>query len=552
MNKKLLFDELIDQLGTQSLARLDLNIFDLNSYGAMVESAKHTTNTQKTIKQHGDNPNGFGQSFETLEVGKENIKNTYYKTGERSFTTDELADIKAVYNNEEIGGKYSQERKENILANYSSEEIKAIAKNEKLMKYATTNHNLVDVVIIDKNGNITTEQLKAVNDNIFSNKYNRYFEGVDSVRVDENAYNNAKEKLEQAKLNFEKHPSEKNKETLKEYEEKFSKLKMGSNKEEAGYVKGDKKDKNHTDTNEPMKNALKNQAKETLNNIHQTGISDAASVVLSTFASGVLWEIKDEFLDNNSQDFSTRIKRIITEVIKKGSDSYARGASFGMIDGLVTIISQFFKKIGGQLKYLWTNIRNAAKSIWNAIYSYITGKITNYAELIKTILKSLFSAVMTVFAVALEAEISNKLKLILGETIAGILSIGISIFVCSVAVILFSKTIDLTINAFFGICAVANMAKQRREEIERVYDVIMPKMMENLDNLEKYIADYTINLQNMGETSFNELQNALNKENYDKANQSIIKLASVYGVNDLFVTREEFDNFMASDESFKI
>ncbi|PZT47882.1 hypothetical protein B6S12_06900 [Helicobacter valdiviensis] len=552
MNGKLLFDELMDELSTQSLARLKLNIFDLNSYGAMVESAKLTTNMQKAIEQHGDNPNGFGQFFETLEIGKENIQSSYYKIGEKSFTTDELADIKKVYNNEEIGGKYSQERKENILANYSPEEIKAIATNEKLMEHATTNHNLIDVITIDKNGNITTEQLKAVNDNILGKKYNRYFEGVDSVRVDENTYNNAKEKLQQAKENYRKHPSEKNKETLKEYEEKFTKLKMGSNKEEAGYTRGDEKNKNHTDSDKVMKETLKNQAKETLNNIHQTGTSDMAVVMLSTFASGALWEIKDEFMDNNSQDFSIRIKRIITKTIEKGSDAYARGASFGIVDSLITIISQFFKKIGGRLKYLWTNIRDAAKSIWNAIYSYITGKITNYAELIKIILKSLFSAIMVGFAVALEIEISNKLKTILGETIADVLSIGISIFICSVAVILFSKTIDLTINAFFGICAAADMAKQRREEIERVYDAIMPKMIENINNLEKYITEYTINLQNMSEMSFNELQNALQGKNYIQANQGLVKLANIYGVNDLFETREYFDNFMASDETLKV
>lgn len=552
MNGKLLFDELMDELSTQSLARLKLNIFDLNSYGAMIESAKLTTNMQKAIEQHGDNPNGFGQFFETLEIGKENIQSSYYKAGEKSFTTDELADIKKVYNNEEIGGKYGQERKENILANYSPEEIKAIATNEKLMEHATTNHNLIDVITIDKNGNITTEQLKAVNDNILGKKYNRYFEGVDSVRVDENTYNNAKEKLQQAKENYKKHPSEKNEETLKEYEEKFTKLKMGSNKEEAGYTQGDEKNKNHTDSDKVMKETLKFQAKKTLNNIHQTGTSDMAVIMLSTFASGALWEIKDEFIDNNSQDFNIRIKRIITKTIEKGSDAYARGASFGIVDSLVIIVSQFFKKIGGRLKYLWTNIRDAAKSIWNAIYSYITGKITNYAELIKIILKSLFSAIMVVFATALETEISNKLKQVLGETIADILSIGISIFVCSVAVILFSKTIDLTINAFFGICAAANMAKQRREEIEKVYDAIVPKMIENVNNLEKYIAEYTINLQNISEMSFNELQNALQSKNYIQANQGLVKLANAYGVNDLFKTREHFDNFMASDETLKI
>ena len=549
MNGKFLFDELVDELGTQSLARLDLNIFNLDSYGAMVESAKHTTKMQKAIKQHGNNPNGFGYFFEIVEVGKDNIQNTYHKNGKKSYTTDELAEIQNVYNGKEFKGKYSNERENAILANYSQKEIEEIVKNKKLMEYAIGQHPLVDVVSIDENGNITTEQLKAVNDSIYGKEYNRYFEGVDSVRVDENTYNNAEKKLHQMEENYEKHPSEKNKEILREYKEKFNKLKMGSDKEEAGYEKSDKKDTNHTD--KAKNTVLSIQTKETLNHIYQTGVSDASVAILSTFASGALWEIKDEFIDNNSEDFSVRIERLINKTIKKGSDAFARGGSFGIVESLVTIVSQVFKKIGGSLKYLWTNIRNAAKSIWNAIYSYIKGEIKSYAELIKIILKALFSAVMVVFAPALEIEIEKGL-IFLGEFIANILAVGISIFVCSVAVILFAKTVDLTINAFLGICAAADMARQRREEIEKVYDEIMPKMMENINHLEKYIAEYTINLQNSSQMSFNELQNALQGEDYIQANQGLVNLAKAYGVSDLFETREQFDCFMASDEVLKI
>ncbi|HEC1823626.1 TPA: hypothetical protein R1751_000170 [Campylobacter jejuni] len=93
MNNRALFDELMDELNTQSLARFNFNIFNLNTYAAMVESAKLTTNMQKDIKQHGKNPNGFGQFFETLEVGKKNIKSAYFQTGEQTYTTDELAAI---------------------------------------------------------------------------------------------------------------------------------------------------------------------------------------------------------------------------------------------------------------------------------------------------------------------------------------------------------------------------------------------------------------------------------------------------------------------------
>ncbi|WP_257937864.1 hypothetical protein [Campylobacter lari] len=240
---------------------------------------------------------------------------------------------------------------------------------------------------------------------------------------------------------------------------------------------------------------------------------------------------------------------MLSRVIESGKDAFIRGASYGIIDVIVGIVSQYFKRIGGHLKALWKNLRSSLKSIWNAIYAYITGKIKSFDELIKVILKSLFSAIMTIFAIALEEQICQALG---GSQLAQILSIGISIFICSLAVVLFSKTVEITINSFVAIFAKANLAKARREEVEMVFDKIMPKMIENQESLEIFIDDYIRDLKNTSNMSFQELQTALNNSNYTQANQSIINLAEKFGVDDLFKTRKEFDDFMFSNENLKI
>ncbi|MCV3472172.1 hypothetical protein [Campylobacter sp. CNRCH_2015_0338h] len=541
MNTVSLFDELLEELGTQSLARLPINIFNINSYEAYMESVKLTTNMQKATQQHGNNPNGFGQFYETLEVGKENISNAYNKNKNRSFTTDELAEISKVFKEENI----DLYKKETILANYSDEEIKNLTNNVNLDNLTKTNHTIVDTVTLNEKGEIAkTEQLKAVNDSIFGKEYNRYFEAIkngnlDYIKTDKETYERAQKEIEKLESTIEK-ASEEEKESLKK--------ELETKKEIFNHLKKNEPT-NHTDKDKALKEVYIIQAKQAAINVFQTGASDAGVVVLSTFASGVIAELKSEFIKKEHEDFEVRFKRLLSRVIESGKDAFIRGASYGIIDVIVGIASQYFKRIGGHLKALWKNLRSSLKSIWNAIYAYITGKIKSFDELIKVILKSLFSAIMTIFAIALEEQICQALG---GSQLAQILSIGISILICSLAVILFYKTVEITINSFVAIFAKANLAKARREEVEMVFDKIMPKMIENQESLEIFIDDYMRDLKNTSNMSFQELQTALNNSNYTQANQSIINLAEKFGVDDLFKTRKEFDDFMFSNENLKI
>lgn len=56
-------------------------------------------------------------------------------------------------------------------------------------------------------------------------------------------------------------------------------------------------------------------------------------------------------------------------------------AGFGAIDTIVGILGQIFQSIAGKLKAIWKSIRTAAKSMFNAIYDYITGKISSFERL---------------------------------------------------------------------------------------------------------------------------------------------------------------------------
>ena len=96
MSNKAIHEEIIDEIGTQTLARFGLNIFSLNTYGAYSASVKATNIISDTYERHKNNKVGFGQYFEDIDVGQKNIASVLLNKGEKTYTTDELADIKKV------------------------------------------------------------------------------------------------------------------------------------------------------------------------------------------------------------------------------------------------------------------------------------------------------------------------------------------------------------------------------------------------------------------------------------------------------------------------
>ncbi|WP_233707728.1 hypothetical protein [Helicobacter aurati] len=65
---KALYEEVIDEIGTQTLARLGLNIFSFNTYAAYGASVTMTNDTARAYNRHKNNDKYFGQTFEELDV----------------------------------------------------------------------------------------------------------------------------------------------------------------------------------------------------------------------------------------------------------------------------------------------------------------------------------------------------------------------------------------------------------------------------------------------------------------------------------------------------
>ena len=582
VKSKALYEEVIDEIGTQTLARFGLNIFSLNTYGAYGASVTATNIVSRTydIRNKSANENealeqrnrrvasSRGYVFEDLDVGQKNIMSEFLNKGQKTYTTDELADIKKIADiiasNKKIENLEPdiQDKFNFIMSNYKEEVLK-INSSKNMSDNAKKNDPSTDTITFDEKGNIVKKSqhkviketkgfferekfydssgkvLKDENGQILYKKDEngefiyKYLENNDVLTVPFDDYKRHKENLE----NMIQNP--KSEEEKKKAEKALSML----NKNNVT---------NRLMCENPKTTAVITQSMVASGHIVQAGLSDAIVVALSTLANGAIFEIKDAFSDNGSVvAIEERIKRLLKKVLESFKEPFQRGASFGAIDIGVGILSQVFKSISSKLKLLWKELRTSLKSIFNAIWDFFSGKIKTYKELLSIIIKGLLSAVLVLGTVTLETQLEVFLAPLVSPIVASFLAPTLSIIIGSIALVLMMKTIDLAMNTLFGVFAQRDMAKVKAEEIAKLCEEFLPSLIEDRKELEELIKNTYKERKLTFETSFEDFKMGLSTNNIDALISGLNGINSLYGKKLQFSNQKEFDNFMQGEEVFK-
>lgn len=377
----------------------------------------------------------FGQYFEELDSGMQNISSALFNKGEKTYTTDTLFEIQKAQQQIKDGKKLKGEQKAKfdfIIANYGYEVENMDFNSSSMQKLLQSdirdkgksfkNHSNTDTVTIDKNGNIIKQEQLKVIQKTEDLLHDRYLENNDSLKMPLDDYKRHKAELEKMVAN----PKD---------EAQRAKAQKALDMLEANNFC------NRIMCENPRTTAVITQSVAVSAHIAQAGLSDAVVVALSTLANGAIYEIKDAFCGDKNVSITTRIKRLIKNVISKLKGAFVRGSGFGAIDTIVGILGQIFKSIAGKLKAIWKELRSAAKSIYNAITDYITGKVSSFKECLKTIIKGLFSATIVVAIAGLEAKIETALGAIITPFIAAFVAPTLCIIVGSIAVVGFCKAV---------------------------------------------------------------------------------------------------------------
>lgn len=534
---KAIYEEIIEEIGTQSLARLGLNIFSFSSYAAYGASVDMTDNTIRSYNQHKNNQNYHGQAFEELTVGEKNIKNSFLNTGKKTYTTDTLYDIQNTQEILKSGKKFEnlspkdRDKFEFIISHFGDEVnnldfsqgdlkelIQLSAKYSQNLKGGLKNHTVTDTVTLNKEGKIVNKsQLKVIKDTKGLLK-ERYFEN-DEILIPYEDYAKHKENLESIIKEGKNSKDPEKQDEAKRAKEALEKLSANKAVGRWRFL-----------SENPRATAVVTQTAVATTHMVQTGISDAFVASLSTLANGIIWEIKDMYNSKTDSEISVmaRIRRLLQKVVDSFKTNFKRGASFGAIDAIVGIIGQIFKNIVGSLKQLWNGIRNSAKSIFNAIYSYIKGEIKDTKDLLKTIIKALLSAVWVVGIVALEKKLELELTPFFG-IFASFLSAIFAIVAGAFAVVMTSRSIDLALDTLFAVFAEKEKARLRAEEIANIIAEKLPNIIERREELEAIILK-THNMRIMSlSSSFADYQNAIKNKNNKEIYEALNSINKLYG-----------------------
>ena len=534
---KALYAEVIDEIGTQTLAKFGLNIFSLNTYGAYGASAKATNIISDTYNRHKNNPNAFGQYFEDIDVGQSNIKSELFNTGEQKFTTDELADIKKVAEIIESGKKIEnlnpkdKSKYDFVTQNYADEVSTIIGSSKE--EFGIKNDASTDTVTFDKNGNVVEKSQHKVIKNTNDLLKDRYLENNDVLTMPFDDY-------------------KKHKENLEKMAQDTTKPEQAKKAEKALTILNKNNMTNRLMCENPKATAMMMQTGMATTHVVQAGLSDAVIVALSTLANGAIWEIKDAYNSNEDISIVVRIKRLLKKVIQEFNKTFKRGASFGALEIGIDILEQIFKTIFSKIKTIFQSLKTSIKSIYNAIYSYMNGEIKSYKELISTIIKGLLSAMLVVGTVALETQLEVFLSPILTPLVASFIAPALAIIVGSLAVVTMMKGVDLALNTLFGVFAQRDIAKMKAEKIRAICEELLPDLVAEKDELKELITETYKDRKLTYDKSFADFKYGLSNTNIEAMIHGLIGINSMYCKKLQFATFEEFDTMMLCDDAFKL
>lgn len=615
---KPIYEEVIDEIGTQTLARIGLNIFSFSTYNAYGASVTMTNNT---MYQH-DRKKGMlapelkdddtdetynqklkkgkstyrGYMYETLEEGFQNVNNAFFNKGDKTYTSDTIYDIRNTAElikdskkleklNEEDRAKF-----DHIMQNYSDEVDDVLNGNDNFGSFTKCDTE-TDLVTYDKDGNVINKQQLKVSNNtkvlLAKEKTPELDENGNEIKIPKRDKDGNVKRDKNGNICYSKKMTDKldkNGKPIYKYlgkdefgndknvdlkvpfddykrhrenlEEMINDPKTDPEKKEAAKLALEKLNKSNVNRlmcDNPRTTAILTQSAVASSHIVSVGTSDGVVVALSTLANGTIYEIKDMFSENGEKiSITQRLKRLIKKVIEAFKSTFKRGAGFGGIDAIVGVLSQIFKSISVKIKYIWKNLRSSAKSIYNAIYDFITGKTKTYRDLVSAIVKSLFSFTTIISSIGLEAQIEAVLSPIITPVIASFVAPVLAIIAGAFAVVLGTRAIDYAINFLFGVYADLIKSRERRAQIEKVIDEFLPQLVEDNEKLETLIKTKFKDMKLKLDSSFADLQNAIISSDSTLFINSLVQINGVYGQKLKYVSFKEFDQAMLSDNAIKI
>ncbi len=272
-------------------------------------------------------------------------------------------------------------------------------------------------------------------------------------------------------------------------------------------------------------------------------VSDVTLFVIG----GVAAEIRDAYQNPESISLLERCKRLLLAIWERLKVAF-RDRSLRDIGSefIVAIVSM----LSAPLKMAKATVGKLVEVVRRLWMEFCSGNIKTLADWIAGSLKALLVILSVGAAVVLESQLTPLLVSVPGGEV---LSAVIAAALAGVMIVVGNRAITGVVQSVSGIFQSAAQARQRREEIEKLCDKMIPQLIEDRERLQAFIDDHFQEREALLNCTFEDIQVAHYDGNTDDFLRGLVKINAAYAQELPWVNFEEFDEFMLDpDTSLKL
>lgn len=114
-------------------------------------------------------------------------------------------------------------------------------------------------------------------------------------------------------------------------------------------------------------------------------------------------------------------------------------------------------------------------------------------------------------------------------------------------IVVSNRSIDGVVRALFGMFNAGTIARLRREEIQKMCEEAIPRLIEDRERLQALVDNHFAEREAMLDATFEDMQSARGNHDFNGFLKSLITLNQAYGKVLPWESFEEFEEFMLDD-----
>lgn len=253
-------------------------------------------------------------------------------------------------------------------------------------------------------------------------------------------------------------------------------------------------------------------------------------------------EIRQAWKDK-SIDFYMRLQNVINDTKREFKEVFEQDfvgkLSKSVLEYLVGLILSFYKNIYQAIQKGGQYFKIFSDEMW----MFITGESKSLFQTVINISKAIAGLAILTFTVGLHQYL---VSMGLPEVFATVITAFISALVTVAIFRLIEKAAQITGSVFYK----RDVARIRREEVERICEELLPVIEEKVAQLDILIDQVDKEREEVFNRSFVQIKASLSFVEIDKIILAYQEIYQYLGKELPFKNEKEFDEFMLSDESF--